>query len=233
MRPALELHETLPSTMDAAHARAAAGAGHGTTIWAREQSAGRGTRGREWTSARGGLWLSVVTRPEQVALDTLSLRVGLALADTIERIFPSVPTLQLKWPNDLLIGRRKLAGVLCEARWIGDRCQWVVIGVGVNVANEVPSGLDAIALAEVVEGPAVDLLVGPVVDAIMDAVRNEGALDAAELAACARRNVLVGRRVREPVSGRVEAIAANGALRIRADDGSCTEVIAGLVLANE
>jgi len=139
--------DQLPSTQDEAHRRATEGAPHGTAIAARMQTAGRGTRGRAWVSSEGGLWLSVIARPEAgEGTSTLSVRVGLALADHIDGLLEAVPTVRppgrptvcLKWPNDLLLDRKKLGGILCEARWHGDRLGWIVVGIGLNVHNPLP-----------------------------------------------------------------------------------------------
>jgi BirA family biotin operon repressor/biotin-[acetyl-CoA-carboxylase] ligase len=141
--------DELPSTQDEGHRLAADGAQHGTAVAARIQTAGRGTRGRAWVSNAGGLWLSVIARPEAgEGLPVLSLRVGLALADHLDTLLqptpsPTVrrsvrPSVRLKWPNDLLLDDRKLGGILCEARWQGDRLGWIVVGIGLNVHNPLP-----------------------------------------------------------------------------------------------
>lgn len=223
--------DEVASTMEAAHAVAAAGADHGTAIVARQQTAGRGTRGRVWASDVGGLWCSVVTHPRRTdALEALSLRVGLVLAAAIELAFPVLPRLEIKWPNDLLIDRRKLAGILCEARWAGATCQWVVVGVGVNVTNPLPEELRASATRLVDWVPSVDAgkLAPQVVAAVALAARDAGPLSAAELAAFAQRDALAGRRLLAPVVGTAEGISPGGALRIRTDSGPIREMISGV-----
>ncbi|MGE3618000.1 MAG: biotin--[acetyl-CoA-carboxylase] ligase, partial [Gemmatimonadales bacterium] len=126
------------STQDEAHRLAAEGAPAGTVVVAAEQDQGRGTRGREWTSGRGGLWLTAILRPREAPLlEGLSLRIGLALAPVLEAVAPG-GLIQLKWPNDLVAANRKLGGILCEARWVGDRPGWVAVGVGINVRNPLP-----------------------------------------------------------------------------------------------
>ena len=157
MPPELIRVAELPSTMEAAHARAQAGAPHGTAIAAGRQTGGRGTRGRPWSSEVGGLWMSLIARPSRTdALEALSLRVGLAAAAALELACPALPRLGLKWPNDLVVDGRKLAGILCEARWGGGRCQWVVIGLGVNVRNTVPAELRRRAVGISLADPPVD-----------------------------------------------------------------------------
>lgn len=231
MPPELIRLAEVGSTMEAAHEAAGRGASHGTAVVAEVQTAGRGTRGRSWASGRGGLWLSVVARPRHPeAIEALSLRVGLALAATLERALPSLPRLELKWPNDLLLDRRKLAGILCEARWAGEQCQWVVIGVGVNVGNTIPPALAPHATRLVDWVPTADAaaLAPTVAEAIAAAGREARALTQAELDTFAQRDVLAGQRVSAPLVGTAEGITAAGALRVRLDSGPVREVLGGV-----
>jgi BirA family transcriptional regulator, biotin operon repressor / biotin---[acetyl-CoA-carboxylase] ligase len=233
MPPELIHLEAVPSTMEAAHDAAARGAAHGTAIIADRQTAGRGTRGRDWDSGIGGLWFSVIARPSRTeALEALSLRVGLALAAAIELASPALPRLAVKWPNDLLVDGKKLAGILCEARWSGGTCQWVVIGVGVNVANELPAALrpTAARLADWEPGLLARNLAPQVVAAIAMAARSAGPLSAAELAAFAQRDALAGKRLTAPLVGTAEGITSGGALRVRLDSGPVREVLGGVAL---
>lgn len=232
--PALVRVAEVPSTMEAAHAMAQQGAPHGAAIVAERQSAGRGTRGRKWSAEAGGLWLSVVTRPEPAdALEALSLRVGLGIAEMLSREFPLLPRVGLKWPNDLHLDGRKLAGVLCEARWVGQRCQWVVVGVGLNVSNPIPDELagQVALLRDWLPAATAERLAEPVALAVADAARDAGPLDAAALARFAARDVLQGKTMLSPVAGTAEGITAAGALRIRAADGAVHEVLGGVVPA--
>jgi BirA family biotin operon repressor/biotin-[acetyl-CoA-carboxylase] ligase len=133
-------HASLPSTMDAAAALAQAGAAHGVVVAAEQQTAGRGRRGTTWQSPPGaGLYFSVIARPgsggrREGAASTLSLltlAAGVGVRDGVAASTGLAP--DLKWPNDLLVGRRKLAGILAEGHAIGNRDQAVIIGVGLNV----------------------------------------------------------------------------------------------------
>src|SRR5688572_17482896 len=119
--------------MDVAASMAAEGAAHGVVIAAREQTAGRGRRGATWVSPPGaGLYFSFIARPgEQRTLPLITLAAGVGVRDGIVRSTGLEPV--LKWPNDVLIGRRKLAGILAEGHALGSPAQAVVIGVGVNV----------------------------------------------------------------------------------------------------
>ena len=149
-----EHHASLPSSNDRALAWAREGAPHGALVTADEQTAGRGRLGRRWASPAGeGLYASVVLRPAEYLgggaswsprWSALGLAVGLGLRLGLGRWVPEV---RLKWPNDLLVRRRKLAGVLCETRWQGSTPD-VVVGFGINVLQgKFPDDLRATSLA--------------------------------------------------------------------------------------
>lgn len=232
MPPELLRFAELASTMETAHARAQDGAVHGTAVVAAIQAAGRGTRGRQWSSGPGGLWMSVVTRPSRTdALEALSLRVGLAVANVLELVCPALPRLGLKWPNDIVVEGRKLAGILCEARWGGGRCQWVIVGLGINVQNVLPVELQGRAVAMNLWDPTIlpEALAAPVGAAVALAAREAGPLASPELQDFALRDALAGVRVTEPVAGTAEGITGTGALRVRTDSGPVREVLAGVV----
>ncbi|HKP28507.1 MAG TPA: biotin--[acetyl-CoA-carboxylase] ligase [Gemmatimonadales bacterium] len=176
-------HERLASTMDAAHSMAEAGAPHGTGVAAREQASGRGRRGKAWASPRGGLWLSVVCRPTNpTGMEHLSLRVGLAVAQALDTLLGGMAPLTIKRPNDLFIGGKKVAGILCEARWEGAAPLWVVVGLGLNVSNRLPSDVTALAttLAESGVETTPDLLAEPLALVIATATLEAGPLTAEE-----------------------------------------------------
>jgi BirA family transcriptional regulator, biotin operon repressor / biotin---[acetyl-CoA-carboxylase] ligase len=117
-------------------------------VIARRQRHGVGQRGRPWQSPAGGVWLSAALPwPERSAVALgLAVVVGLALELEVLGLQP-----RIKWPNDLLLQERKLAGVLPRLRLRGDRVRWAQVGVGVNGINRVPAG--AIALAEALAAP--------------------------------------------------------------------------------
>lgn len=131
----LRWHASVTSTMDLASALAARGASHGLVIGAAEQSAGRGRRGRAWQSPPGaGLYFSMVVRPSAAAmasLPLLTLAAGVGVRAGIGAATGLAP--ELKWPNDVMVGRRKLAGILAEGLAIGTPDASVIVGVGINV----------------------------------------------------------------------------------------------------
>ncbi len=122
----VELYGVVGSTMDEAHALATEGAPAGTVVLADSQKAGRGRNGKRWTSPPRGVWMTLIERPPDAsAIDVLSLRIGLAAARALDA-FTSEPV-RVKWPNDLFVENAKVAGVLVEARWRGERLDWVAI----------------------------------------------------------------------------------------------------------
>jgi len=140
--------ESCASTNDEAARLARAGAKHGTVIIAERQQAGRGRDGRAWASPTGGLYLSAVLRPTLPLADVppMTLAIGIGLCDAVRALgAPAV----LKWPNDLLVDDRKLAGVLVEAQSQGGKLDAVIVGIGVNL-DATPDAVAAtgISLAE-------------------------------------------------------------------------------------
>ncbi|MCG7363558.1 biotin--[acetyl-CoA-carboxylase] ligase [Roseomonas sp. ACRSG] len=133
----LAIHEELASTQDVVLAAAEAGEPERLAVLARRQSAGRGTQGRAWSSPSGNLFLSLLLRPggPARALPQWSLLAGVALADAAAAVLPPGAELRLKWPNDLLLGGAKCAGILCQGGVdTAGNIGWVVFGIGVNLA---------------------------------------------------------------------------------------------------
>ena len=213
--PSLRAYAHAPSTMDLAHAAAAAGADAGTVIVADVQTAGRGRNGRRWVSHRdAGVWATVLERPRDLeALGVLSLRVGLELAGELERLVRR--STALKWPNDVLLDRRKLAGVLVEARWREGSPEWVAVGVGVN--RKPPADLpDAVGTGDSATRREI---LGAVVRAVRAAASAAGSLTNAELARFDARDAVRGRETVAPVVGTAEGVNARGELLVRGRDG--------------
>ncbi len=122
-------HRRTDSTNDRARVLAEAGAPHGTVVTASEQSAGRGRRGRTWNASPGtALLYTGILRPLEQRHSLLPLAVAVAVAEAVESVAPV--TCELKWPNDVWIDRRKVAGILIESR----PPRWALIGIGLNVA---------------------------------------------------------------------------------------------------
>jgi BirA family biotin operon repressor/biotin-[acetyl-CoA-carboxylase] ligase len=120
------------STNTRARELAAAGAQHGTVLTAAEQTEGRGRQGRTWTAPPGrALLYSALVRPLERRHMLLPLAAPLAVAETAEQLAPGIECV-LKWPNDVLVGARKLAGIQIEAR---PQDGWAVVGVGLNLTT--------------------------------------------------------------------------------------------------
>jgi BirA family biotin operon repressor/biotin-[acetyl-CoA-carboxylase] ligase len=191
---------------------------------AEEQTAGRGRDGRTWRSPVGGVWLGMLLRPPVPPPGALSLRAGLVVADVVDDLLVA-PRAQLKWPNDVLVDSRKLAGILCEGRWQGDALQWLGLGVGVNVCNVVPADLAdrAAALSEFLpEVRRIDVL-DRLVPALLPLITHHAPLSEFECSAFARRDWLRGRHIRAPLSGRAAGVRPDGALLV--DTGAGTTMV--------
>ncbi len=129
----LHWYEEVGSTNDVAKELAEQGAAHGEVVVAEAQTSGRGRRGRSWSSPRGrNVYLSAILRPDlpPARAPELTLLASVALCQATRHA--GVPA-RIKWPNDLVAGARKMAGVLTEMAAEMDQVQWVVLGLGVNV----------------------------------------------------------------------------------------------------
>ena len=119
--------ETIDSTNEEAKRLAGSDAPEGTVVWAREQSAGRGRRGRAWVSGHGNLYCSILLRPDCHAFKAMQLSfvAALAMADAVASVLPKGAFVNCKWPNDVLVEGRKISGILLESQniplgvWIG------------------------------------------------------------------------------------------------------------------
>lgn len=223
--------ESCASTNDEAARLARAGAKHGTVVIAERQTGGRGRDGRVWESPPGGLYFSAVIRPAlpvaQVPPMTLAIGIGLC-----EAVKTTGARASLKWPNDLLVDGRKLAGVLVEAQSQGNRLESVVVGIGINLTGELPASLGerAITLAEAA-GTVIDrerfieVLLAQVekwVDRYV-AVGLEAIIPAWQQRMA---HGLVARAANDLV-GIVEGLDGDGALLLRDDDGTIHRVRSG------
>lgn len=212
---------------------AAQGAPHGTLVVADEQTAGRGRRGRVWTSPPdAGVFMTLLLRPKahpsQVA--QLTLLTALAVAEAIEDVCGAQA--QIKWPNDVVIDGKKTCGILLEMGADESQVDFVAAGVGVNVHASPPALRDMATCLDAACGQRV--LRAPVVCAFM--ARFEARYDAFArgedwMTAYRARSVTLGRRVRvmgvdETFEGIAQDVDASGALVVQTQDGPRT-VLAG------
>ena len=154
----LHRYDVLASTNDACIAEAQAGAPEFLAIQARTQTRPRGSRGRSWSETPGTLALSVLLRPREAV--PWALLAGLAMHDAFCLGAAHAAAIRLKWPNDLMLGGRKLGGILIEASPAPDASGWLVIGFGANLA-QAPALPDrqAACLAELGAPPCADQMV--------------------------------------------------------------------------
>ena len=149
-------YDTIGSTNDEAKRLAHDGAASATIVWAEAQSAGRGRRGRGWVSPPGNLYLSLLWRPDCPIADAAQLGfvAALAMADALDGLVPAGLKLRYKWPNDILLDGKKIAGILLESETSGNAtANFVVIGVGVNLASS-PQDTESPATSLAEEGIA-------------------------------------------------------------------------------
>lgn len=239
--PSVHLFARVRSTNDSARGLADGGAPHGTLCLAEEQTAGRGRGGRAWASPPGvGVWMSMVARPASLpAPGLLPLLVGLAAAEAVDAFVRPAVT-QVKWPNDLQLAGRKIAGILCEGSWDGARPGSVVVGIGINVLHapddfpeEVRETATSLRIVSGWSPPRADVA-GAVASAVARALKNPPSqLTGAMLDALRRRDALEGRPVR--VTGATETIGTAlgvspaGALLLRDPAGRLQTVTSGTV----
>lgn len=235
----IEWFSSLDSTMIAAARLAREGSPSGTIVGADEQSAGIGRHGHSWHSEPGsGLYTSLVLRLQpsflaqanQSALPLVMLVLGLAAQEAITQVSGLAP--DLRWPNDVLLGGKKCAGILAQLE--GDA---IIAGIGINVHHAAfPEDLRDLATSLVIEGARVrreDLLVAltNAIDEHMDLLANRG--PAAILDMFTRASSYVaGRRVQvDQPGGVIEGITCgldpSGFLRVRQDNGIETIILAG------
>jgi BirA family biotin operon repressor/biotin-[acetyl-CoA-carboxylase] ligase len=219
--------------------QAEAGAPEGTVYFADEQTAGRGRGAHQWSSPPGsGLYVSVLLRPQIPPADILwlSLAAGLAVRDAIAQV--TSLECDLRWPNDLLFGRRKFCGILTELNAEVTRIRHVVIGIGINVHQELfPPELRDIATSLHIETgrawPRQELLAALLqsLHREVSALSHEASLSILKRLERASSWVR-GKRVRveegNGFSGVTEGLDARGFLRVRAIDGLRTVYSGGV-----
>jgi BirA family biotin operon repressor/biotin-[acetyl-CoA-carboxylase] ligase len=236
----LEVVAEIGSTNDAVMAAGRAGRSEGFAVLADRQTAGRGRRGRSWASPAGlGLYTSILLRPQPLSarVPLLTLVAGLGVAEAIEEI--AGVTTQLKWPNDVLVEGRKIAGILAETASADERVDHVVIGIGINVNHgpqDLPEGLFPAATSlSIATGKTLPR--GELAAAVFNALDrwyhafSDGRVEAI-LAAGRNRSAILGRPVEvfsdeEQWQGLAMDLDADGALLVQEDGGRLRRVIAG------
>ena len=223
----LHVAESTGSTNEDAVKAADHGAAHGSTFVAGEQTSGRGRLGRSWESpAHENLYFSCVLRPSLPVdmVPTLSIAMGLAVRDALAGLLPPSVFVGLKWPNDVLVDGKKVSGILAEAAMLDMRCDYVVVGVGVNVAQrEYSMALRDRATSLALLGANVsrrDVLVACLtqMEKRLGELQQDGLLGMQ--GDIARWSVLRGKQVNiSGVAGQVVGIDGRGRLQVRTADG--------------
>jgi BirA family biotin operon repressor/biotin-[acetyl-CoA-carboxylase] ligase len=236
--PAVEWPASLVSTSDRLKALARGGAPEWTAVAADAQTGGRGRAGRAWMSPPGGLYVSVLLRPRLDKVGLLPLAAGVAVAEAAAEL--GVAT-ELKWPNDVLASGRKLAGILAEAASGPAGVEWVVLGLGVNVAPDrraLPPEMQAAVTSLEAEGagsppiPEVAAAVLTRLGAWYDALRSR---PGTVVSAWRSRAVpwfghLVDVRTGDgPLRGRLDEVDEEGALVIELEGGERRRLLSGEV----
>lgn len=229
----VEWHETIDSTMRRAAELAREGCPAGAVVAARTQTAGQGRLGRTWDSRPGGLYFTIILRPrlEPARVPLATLALGLAVADTLQT-FVGV-AVDLRWPNDVLIGDRKLAGILAQFQ---DSALLAGIGLNVN-QREFPPELRPIATSLRIEtGSEQDpefLLraLARSIESHLKILETSGAAAILRLFEAAS-SYAAGRRVTVEmpageITGITAGLTAEGFLRVRRGDGAEVTVTAG------
>lgn len=134
----IKVLERVGSTNDLLKKLAQNGAPEGTVLIAEEQISGKGRLGRAWHSPKGGAWFSILLRPqiELVQSGCIGVTLAVGLAAGLRKAYQC--PVGIKWPNDLWVNGRKLAGILVELATQGETIEWLVAGIGINVNNPVP-----------------------------------------------------------------------------------------------
>lgn len=236
----------IDSTNSCARELAEIGAIEGEVVIAETQSAGRGRLGRKWASPPyANIYFSVILRPNMAPAHApqITLVAAVALADTIAEFLPNEPL--IKWPNDIMAGGKKLAGILTELSCDVERVNYVILGIGVNLNYPLDT------MPEEIRGRATSMLelTGKTTDResflkrlIQGLDRCYGELEGAGFETLAARWMarfgLRGRRVRvdlldQSVIGRAEGIDRDGALLLADDSGALQRIIAGDVIPVE
>lgn len=227
-------YPSLTSTNTMAKQEAQRGAVEGTVVIADEQTAGRGRKERVWLSPKGGIALSIIVRPNLSYLPSLVMVASLAVARCIEDIADLKP--QIKWPNDVLINGKKVCGILIENDIRGERVDYAIIGIGINVNIRVVDFPEIRPIAtslsdelgrEISRVKVVQNLLTHL-DELYLSLKAGGSVyeEWRDNLATLGRNVTV--KIGESTfEGIAEAVARDGSLLLRLSDGSLTKVVAG------
>ena len=222
----------LPSTMVQARQLARKGCPHFTVVVAEQQTKGRGRMQRTWTSATGGLYFTIVLRPKIPPM--LSYRTNFAASLAMARLLRSKYGLEaaVKWPNDILVNEKKVAGLLSEMETEADMLSFVNIGIGLNVNNTAPPDVAEAASLHNLVGRKLSRrdLLSAFLDGFEEQINQTASNDIIEQ--WKKYTVTIGRKVKivtvhDVYQGTALDVDANGALVLELCDGSTKNVVFG------
>lgn len=232
-------YEVVSSTNTLAKRLAAKGEEEGTVVIAETQRKGKGRLGRVWESPKGGLWFSLILRPKThpSKLPLITFVSSVAVAKALQEMFGL--KVQVKWPNDVLIGNKKVCGILTEANTKGDVVNFVVVGIGIN------ANIDLHSFSPDLRGSATSLKTelqktvdeGQLLQLVFEKLEyyyglfQKGKYDAL-LAEWKKLAAFLGKPVEvvsldEKFVGKAVDVDENGALIIRLGDGSLRKIFSG------
>lgn len=238
----IRFFETTGSTNDDALAWLSEGAEDGCLVIADEQTSGRGRMQRKWITRKGcALAFSLIFRPEMISSLSLYAPLGaLGVSMAFENLFDLRP--EIKWPNDILLERKKVCGILTEASWQGDILTGVVLGIGINIASSSVRHDDeflfpAVSLEETLGRPVERLdLLEEILKMIFDW---QAKLETQEFIeewnrrlAFRGENVIIHQPGKEPMTATILQIAQDGLLWVRRENGTEISVSAGDISKN-
>jgi BirA family transcriptional regulator, biotin operon repressor / biotin---[acetyl-CoA-carboxylase] ligase len=230
-------YRRISSTNDKAKTLAEKGAAEWTVVVSEVQTGGRGRSGRTWKSPKGGLWFSIIIRP-RIPVDRISLLQFLFASELRKGIEEACGVhSEVKWPNDLVIHWKKLAGILIETKISGPDLVYAIVGVGLNVnltAEELPTGATSIFLASKKRFSLQRTLrsILTVLEGQQDSLRDENVVLADWWEHCAHRmNPVIIDTSRGMVRGKSIGVNPDGSIIIQTETGNVTVADGTLRLA--
>ncbi len=234
--------ENAASTMEIATRLALGGCPEGTLVIAESQTRGKGRMGRSWFSPRHkGIYASLILRPNTLPsqVSVLTLLAAVSIVEALNE-FCGVPS-KIKWPNDVVLEGRKLAGILTELNAEMDRVNFVVLGIGINVNNDKKSLISGAASLKSFLGHSLNLNRVGLLQAILRRIEdNYSSFQKGHLQGILEKwkqmSVTLGTRVKvycqnEQVEGEAVDIDSDGGLLVRRDSGITEKITAGDVVA--
>ncbi len=207
----------------------------GVVVVVGQQKSGRGRHGRQWLSPLGGLYFSVLLKPDWASKDIskLTLMAAVAVCQAVEEV--TGLHVWIKWPNDIFVGSEKIAGILTESAVIGQSVEYVIVGIGVNINTRCADLPEGAASVQSITGQEYDSDV--FLDHILDHFGYLYEKDMvkgfeATLSTWRRLCGIFGQRVAvDQANGQVQGVAVDvaddGGLLIRTDDGRMVKVVSG------